>query len=143
MPEQMTAATATRRRAERWFYVGAGVFLILLSVVAFGPSIIDPSRRTASLTPLVIAHGIVSGAWLLLFLMQAMLVATGRTAVHRRVGIIGFALAAVVVGYAGLTSFSSRGVDTTSVATSSEWSFLKVRHGRARGNSRPGHWRRF
>jgi hypothetical protein len=114
MPEQVTLATArTTRRVERWFYVGAGVFLILLSVVAFGPSIIDQSRRTASLTPLVIAHGVVSGAWLLLFLTQAMFVATGRTAVHRRVGIIGFALAAVVVGYAGLTviQFSRRGYD--------------------------------
>ena len=116
MPEQVTrvtAATATRRRVDRWFYVGAGVFLILLSVVAFGPSIIDQSRRTASLTPLVTAHGVVTLAWLLLFLMQAMLVATGRTAVHRRVGIIGFALTAVVVGYAGLTviQFARRGYD--------------------------------
>ena len=113
MPEQMTAATATRRRVERWFYVGAGVFLILLSVVAFVPSIIDQSRRAASLTPLVTAHGVVSGAWLLLFLAQAMLVATGRTAVHRRVGIIGIALTAVVVGYAGLTviQFARRGYD--------------------------------
>lgn len=113
MPEQVTAATPTRRRVERWFYVGAVVFLILLSVVAFGPSIIDQSHRTASLTPLVTAHGIVSVAWLLLFLMQAMLVATGRTAVHRRVGIIGFALTAVVVGYACLTiiQFTRRGYD--------------------------------
>jgi len=65
------------------FYVGAAIFVILLSMIGFGPSIIDQSRRNAPSTLLVIAHGIAVGRWLLLFLTQAILVATGRTAVHR------------------------------------------------------------
>ena len=72
------AETGSRRRVERCFYISAGLFMILVSVAGFGPSIIDQSRRNAPPTPLVIAHGIVASAWLLLFLAQATLVATGR-----------------------------------------------------------------
>jgi hypothetical protein len=74
------------RRMESSFYIGAALFMILLSVVGFGPSIVDQSRRTAPSTLLVMAHGFAVGAWLLLFLTQAILVATRRTAVHRRLG---------------------------------------------------------
>ena len=40
------------------------LFVILLSFVGFGPSIIDQSRRNGSSTLLVTAHGVVAGAWL-------------------------------------------------------------------------------
>ncbi len=45
------------RRLDRWLYISFGLFLILLSVAGFGPSIVDQSKRNAPLTPLVIAHG--------------------------------------------------------------------------------------
>jgi hypothetical protein len=104
---------ATRRRVERWFYISAGVFMIVLSEVGFGPSIVQQSGRTAPPEPLVIAHGAVAVAWLLLFLTQALLVATRRTAVHRRLGIIGpvFAVALILVGYLVLIDFGRRGYD--------------------------------
>jgi hypothetical protein len=63
--------------------------MIVLSLFGFGPSMIDQSRRTAPPTLLVMAHGFAVGAWLLLFLTQAILVATGLTAIHRRLGTIG------------------------------------------------------
>jgi len=107
------AATQSRRRVECSFYISAALFMILLSVVGFGPSIIDHSRRNAPSTPLVAAHGIVTGTWLLLFLAQATLVAIRRTAVHRRLGIIGPVLAGVliVVGYFATVEFGRRGYD--------------------------------
>jgi hypothetical protein len=107
------AATGGRPGVERWFYISAALFMIGLTVAGFGPSIVDQSRRNAPSTPLVAAHGIVAGAWLLLFLAQATLVATRRTAVHRRVGIIGPALAVVliVVGYFATVEFGRRGYD--------------------------------
>src|SRR5262245_61320532 len=91
------AVTEDRRRVDRWFYVSAALLVILLSVVGFGPSIIEQSRRNAPFTPLVTAHGIAAGAWLLLFLTQATLVATRRAALHRRLGILGFVLAVVMI----------------------------------------------
>ena len=42
-------------------------------------------------------HGIIFTSWVLLFLTQASLVAAGRTSVHRRLGVAGAGLAAVMV----------------------------------------------
>jgi hypothetical protein len=87
--------------------------MILLSIVGFGPSLIDPSRRNAPFTQLLAAHGIAVGAWLLLFLTQTILVATGRTTVHRRLGTVGPVLASlmIVLGYVVLIGFGRRGYD--------------------------------
>ena len=59
------------------------------------------------------AHAIVAAAWLLLFLTQAVLVATGRTAVHRRVGIFGAVLTVVfiVLGHFTVVEQVQRGFD--------------------------------
>src|SRR5262245_24606123 len=70
------SAAGSRRRVERWFYIGVGLFLILLSIVGFGPSIIDQSRRNGPSLLLAMAHGLVAGGWFLLFLTQATLAAT-------------------------------------------------------------------
>ena len=43
-------------------------------------------------------HGAVMTAWFTLFLVQARLVATGRTDIHRQVGTAGIVVAALVVG---------------------------------------------
>jgi hypothetical protein len=111
------AATAgTRRRpADRWFYVGVTSSVILLNVVSFGPSIIDPSARTVPLplTSIDLAHVLVSVAWLLVFLAQVTLIATGRPAVHRRVGVLGVLLsgAFIVVTWLMLVEGAGRGFD--------------------------------
>lgn len=120
MPQQATvvvapAATGSRQRVGRWFYINVALLMILLNVVAFGPSIIDPSSRNVPLplTPLVTAHGIVSAALLLLFLLQSTLVATRNIAVHRRVGIVGAVLAVifVVTGFFTVIEDARRGFD--------------------------------
>jgi hypothetical protein len=73
------------------------VFVIVLHVAGFGPSLLDQSMRNGQPSLLVIVHGAVAGAWLLLFLTQATLVATGRTSIHRRLGAIAPALTVVMV----------------------------------------------
>ena len=85
------------RREGHRFYVGAGVFAILLAFAGFGPSLIDHSRRYAPPEALYIAHGATALAWLALFLAQAALVARGRVAMHRRLGWAGPAIAAAVI----------------------------------------------
>lgn len=82
---------------KRRFYIGAGVFSILLAFAGFGPSLIDHSRRYAPPEALYIAHGATALAWLALFLAQATLVATGRVAMHRRLGWAGPVIAAAVI----------------------------------------------
>src|SRR5579862_6859032 len=67
----------------RYFTVMALV-MIAISVAGFMPAIVDPTSRRGPLTPLAAIHGVVYFAWLVLFLIQSRLVATGRVAVHRR-----------------------------------------------------------
>src|SRR5262245_9304600 len=100
-------------RVDHWFYVGVGLFVIALSIAGFAPSIIDRSHRYAEPSPLVIAHVIVMAVWLLLFLAQAYLVATGRTAVHRRLGVLGAVLVLVIIllGYQASVETARRGHD--------------------------------
>jgi hypothetical protein len=111
----LNTATANQPRVDRWFFIGVGLLMIVLNFTAFGPSIIDPSGRRMPLpfTPLVAAHVAVSAAFLFVFLAQATLVATGRTDVHRRLGIFGALLAAavVVLGYFSLVGEARRGFD--------------------------------
>jgi uncharacterized membrane protein YozB (DUF420 family) len=112
-----TSLEAARRQqgVDRWFYISVALLMIVVNVAAFGPSIVNPSGRRLPLplSPLVTAHAIVSTAWLLLFLAQATLIATGRIAVHRRLGMIGAALAAVfvVVGFFSVVEQARRGFD--------------------------------
>ena len=91
------AAVRDRPRVDHWFHIGVALLVILIAVAGFGPSIVDGSQRNGPATPLVIAHGAVASAWLLLFLTQATLVATGRTDVHRRLGLAGPVLALVLI----------------------------------------------
>jgi hypothetical protein len=51
----------------------------------------------SALTPLLHLHGIVFTTWILLLLAQTTLVAANRTRVHRRLGVAGGAVAALVV----------------------------------------------
>ena len=118
MPEQVTvlmapAATGSRWRVDHWFYIGVALLMILLNVAAFGPSLVNPSGRLGPLTTLVAAHAIVSFGFLLFFLAQVTLVATRRTAVHRRFGTVGGVLAAalIVVTYAMSIEMLRRGYD--------------------------------
>jgi|KBSSwiStaDraftv2_1062776.scaffolds.fasta_scaffold140326_2 hypothetical protein len=97
----------------RWFYFAIALFTILLSGIGFSPSIADASRRNAPATPLVVVHGALALAWLLLFLAQAWLVATERVAAHRRLGRYGplIAVLLVVVGYLVTMNMARRGHD--------------------------------
>ena len=107
--------TTRRQGIDRWFYVCVTLLSIGLNVVAFGPSLVVPAGRTMSLplTALVATHATISAAWLLIFLAQAMLIATGRTAVHRRLGIAGvlLAVALVVTGPFVVIEEARRGFD--------------------------------
>src|ERR1700723_355259 len=52
---------------------------------------------TRPITAMVHVHGLVMTAWILLFLTQTLLVAKGRTDLHRKLGVTGALLAVVVV----------------------------------------------
>ena len=95
--EDPRAHLRRQTRVGRWFYVGVAMFVILFQAAGFGPSLLEQSMRNDRPSWLVTIHGVVAGAWLLLFLGQATLVATGRTSIHRRLGAIAPALMVVMV----------------------------------------------
>jgi uncharacterized membrane protein YozB (DUF420 family) len=95
--DDLGAHARHRTRVDSWFYIGVAMFVLFLNVAGFGPSLLDRSMRNGPPSRLVIIHGVVAVAWLLLFLAQATLVATRRTSMHRRLGAIAPALAVLMV----------------------------------------------
>ena len=93
-----TAALATPRRTRRLFYVGMALAITVTVFAGFSRSyFLKPWFGTPELSGLLHVHGLVFTAWVLFFLSQAVLVATGRTYLHRRMGIAGAVLAGLVV----------------------------------------------
>jgi len=110
-----TTNLASRRpslsRHDRVFYGGIAIALALTVFVGFGPTyyfrIFSRSPLLATggpVTLLVHVHAMLFSAWVLLFIAQTTLVAQSRIAVHRRLGIAGGVLAALMVVIGTLTA---------------------------------------
>src|SRR6266851_3598949 len=82
----VTARVASRVLVDRWFYIAMAFCTIIVAVLGFAPSIVNTAARKAPPTLLIAAHGVVSVAWLAMFLAQTTLAATRRIPVHRRLG---------------------------------------------------------
>jgi hypothetical protein len=88
--------------SERLFFTGMALLVLLCTFVGFAPSyylrgIVPAAHPYEPLNGLVHAHGLVFTAWVLLFLVQTSLVAAGRVDLHRRLGLLGFALVALMI----------------------------------------------
>ena len=78
------------RRRGRWFFTGIAAAAGATVLVGFARTYyIKQIFAAPSLPPLFHLHGALFTAWMLLFIIQACLVATRRTWVHRRLGIVG------------------------------------------------------
>jgi len=93
------SATAVRtRRRTRRFYVGMAIAIALTVFIGFARSYYLKSwYGSRELTGLQHLHGALFTIWTLFFLSQTVLVARGRTYLHRRMGVAGAVLAALVV----------------------------------------------
>ena len=91
------AAVRTGRRTRR-FYVGMAIAIAITVFLGFFRSYYLKGWYGApELGRLLHLHGLVFTTWVLFFVSQTVLVATGRTWLHRRMGIAGAVLAALVV----------------------------------------------
>ena len=94
------AAGAARgaRRRERLFYTGMAVAAVVTVFAGFARTYyLRPYFVAESLGPLLHLHGVVFTSWLALLLAQTLLVAANRTHLHRRLGVAGGVLAALMV----------------------------------------------
>jgi hypothetical protein len=98
-----TAAIAGRRyetaasRSDRWLYIGISVAVLCAIMIGFGPSFYLRPGTMPTLPPRVVLHGLLFSSWVVLFLVQATLVAVGKRKLHRRLGVAVAGLAAVMV----------------------------------------------
>lgn len=107
-----THAGAFPRFVDRWIYVGMAGLFVATALAGFLPTsmrllaAVEAGQRPPP-PPILHVHAVVMGSWLLLFLAQTTLMATGRSARHKRLGLLAVVLApAVAVAMVGVVKSS-------------------------------------
>src|SRR5689334_4608980 len=110
-PVASPSPRAVVRRRDNRFYTAMGVVAFVVAMVGFNSSGRRALAGTGSFTPMVEIHGALFLAWLILFIVQSRLVGAGRIALHRRLGVLGgaLALAMIVVGLRASIEAARRG----------------------------------
>lgn len=86
------------RTRSRYFFMGMALLCATVVFVGFAPTyFLRAFSDLPPLTLLVHMHGLVFSAWIALFVLQSALVRAGRRDLHRRLGLIGAALAISMV----------------------------------------------
>ncbi|HXM63350.1 MAG TPA: hypothetical protein VN950_20985 [Terriglobales bacterium] len=96
------ATGANRRqsdhRFDHLFFSGMAVLILVSVFVGFAHSYYLAGVFKAPLSNLLVhIHGAVFSCWIVLLIVQTSLVAAGRVDLHRRLGLLGFGLACLVV----------------------------------------------
>jgi hypothetical protein len=101
----LLSQAASVRRHDRIFYSSVAIALALTVVAGFGPTYYFRIMGALPLTTLsggpvtvvVHVHATLFTAWVLLFIVQTALIAQHKVALHRRMGVAGAVLAALMV----------------------------------------------
>lgn len=112
------------------FFVGMSLACLAIAFLGFAQSFfLRPLFDASPDMPLEYVHGVVMTAWLAIFSVQAFLVATHRTAVHRRLGVAGAVIGVAVLLVGTLLTIeipawlaTNRGLDFSTEATLAGWS---------------------
>jgi hypothetical protein len=82
----------------RRFYLGLGILLAVLATIGFWPRYFGPLLSGGiDREPVIHVHAAVYVGWLALFVLQCVLVAAGKIALHRQVGKFGIVYGCVIV----------------------------------------------
>lgn len=103
----------TTRTASPYFYVWMAGLCLAMAVVGFAPTYWLPvtSGRFQG-PPLAHIHGLLFTGWVVFFVVQAWLIASGRRQRHRTLGLIGISLATamVIIGLLMAIHSTTRGI---------------------------------
>lgn len=105
--------TASTRMPSRYFHVWMAALCLAMAVGGFVPTYWLPiSSGTFQGPPIAHIHGLLFTGWTVFFVVQAALIATGRVARHRALGLVGIAVATamVIVGLLVAISSARRGI---------------------------------
>ena len=106
------------QRDRRFFSRMAAVIAVTV-FVGFAPTYyLKGVFGTPQLAPLFHIHGFLFSAWIVLLVVQTRLIAAGRTALHRRLGVGGgmLAVAMVIAGLAAAIAAARRGTPPDAIA---------------------------
>lgn len=106
------ASPAVRIRSDRLFYSMMGLAIAATTFWGFSASFYLSSWLTAppttpDWTPLLYLHGGVFSTWMVLMVTQPMLVASRNLRLHRRLGLVGAAVAAAMVAVGNVTAVAA------------------------------------
>jgi hypothetical protein len=109
---QMTVFSAVASPTLRWkvdraFFLSMGLAILAENVLGFTRVFLKTNQAEQLHSDWVKVHAIAFAGWVLLFVLQAGLIASRRLDIHRRVGIGGIALAALMVGLTIISGISS------------------------------------
>jgi len=96
------SGTPRAHAVDRWIYVAMAAWFIAIVLTGFVPdSIMKVAAVEAGMRPafplILHVHAVLMGSFLLLLLAQTSLVATGRCALHRQLGLVAMVLAPALV----------------------------------------------
>ena len=95
----MTVQLQNAREKSHGFYLGAAVLLSILVFVGFGPTFyFKVFSAEAAFSSVIWLHGTLFTAWMLVLLAQTLLVSAGRVDLHMRLGWLGAAIGAAMIG---------------------------------------------
>lgn len=91
----MTDLVARQGFGGRFFYPTMALMCLIISLLAFVPTYFGPISTGEYVSPSLWmhAHAGTSFAWLLLFVLQPTLIASGNASLHRKIGVFGIAIA--------------------------------------------------
>lgn len=88
--------TSTQSRKARYFFVVIAFLFLIIAVVGFAPSYRDMYAGVFPIHWLVHVHGALMTSWLLIFITQTLLSATGRLKFHRKLGLFAVVLGVLI-----------------------------------------------
>jgi hypothetical protein len=109
---QVSTAPAWPWRRDRLFFSGMAVAAALVIFAGFAPTYyLKGAFGAPPLSPLLHVHGLIFTSWIVLLIVQTRLIASRRTPLHRRLGVVGglLAVAMLVVGTMAAIASARRG----------------------------------
>lgn len=99
----LLSGTSRAHLIDRWIFVFMAAWFIVIVLIGFIPdAVMKVQMVQAGKRPpfpgILHVHAVLMGSFLLLLLAQTMLMATGRSALHKQLGILGMVLAVGLVG---------------------------------------------
>jgi hypothetical protein len=101
-----------RERAERVFYLIAALVMMAAVAIGFRHFYTHGQNQeggpiTQQIVPLVILHGVLMSAWIVLFIVQSALIVRGNFKLHMTLGVSGVVLAGLIVALGTATGILS------------------------------------